>query len=737
MDARAPKSKLLKPLSDEAFQDTVRLECEQAVDWIESNISQIRQLAETYYQGGTSLKSERGRSSLIVSTVRDTIHGILPSIGRIFCQTDIVGEFSSDDEEDEQMCKEQTLYVNGVFNKYEGYTALIMATTNALKSRIGVVKVQLERRLVGSHQRTQLLDEDSMQELMFDVQSGMAQITELSEPQMDPATGESLGQQAVITKQSYRNKWLLTPLAPEELIIDSEATSLDNCRIVGIRRDMPVWEAMDLLELGYDDLVSLASSESDMLTTEKYNRLRFDPKAYSDLESTDPTAKRILVTEGWLRCDADGDGIAELRHIICGGINYKILIDETVPFIPLSIFVVDLQPNVFFPISLAEDMIQDQDGMTSITRSIMDNVALVNQPRTAINENMVNLEDAKNTEIGAIIRTKAIGQIEELVTPFTAGQTLPVLEYLQQNSEARSGVTKLSQGVDPNALQSTSRIASNAAVTGGDARIEMMARNIAETGMKNLFLTILRTAMYELKGKQSIKTPQGYKQINPQFWHDQITVDVNVGTGNGRIEEKQQTLTGMAAVQQEIIKMLGPANPLCSWDNLRNTYKHLLRLSGIKNVGDFFPFVDPKVVQQLDAQQKQAAAQQNQNPPPPDLVGAAKVKAQSDMQINQAKIAAQTQGDIQKMQAQMQQHFTQMQKEQEQTLATLSQKHDMEMASLRAEMTTKLTIAAWSDDQKRDAANQQYAVDAKKVALDNETKLQVARENASNQVGAE
>jgi predicted transcriptional regulator len=107
------------------------------------------------------------------------------------------------------------------------------------------------------------------------------------------------------------------------------------------------------------------------------------------------------------------------------------------------------------------------------------------------------------------------------------------------------------------------------------------------------------------------------------------------------------------------------------------------------------------------------------------------------MQINQAKIAAQTQGDIQKMQAQMQQHFTQMQKEQEQTLATLSQKHDMEMASLRAEMTTKLTIAAWSDDQKRDAANQQYAVDAKKVALDNETKLQVARENASNQVGAE
>jgi hypothetical protein len=194
---------------------------------------------------------------------------------------------------------------------------------------------------------------------------------------------------------------------------------------------------------------------------------------------------------------------------------------------------------------------------------------------------------------------------------------------------------------------------------------------------------------------------------------------------------------GVAGAQQEVIKLLGPANPLCGWENLRNTYKHLLRLSGIKNVGDFFPFVDPKVVKQVDDQQKQAAAAANQNPPPPDLVGAAKVKAQADTMINDAKIKAQTNADIQKMQAEMAQHFTQMKKEQEQTLATLMQKHTLEMTSLKAEMTTKLAIAAWADDQKRDEANQKFAVDSKKVELDNQTKLQVAKENASNQVGAE
>jgi hypothetical protein len=735
MDALTPRKTLLKPLSDEEFQQTVSLECDNAVDWIDSNISNIRRLAEDYYQGKTSIPAEKGRSNIIVTTVRDTIHQVLPSIGRIFCQTDTTGEFSSDDEEDEQICKEMTLFVNGVFNKYEGYSCLITATTNALKSRVGIVKVDLEKKLVGSHQRTQNLSEDELKELMFEVQMGDVIITELSDPQMDPMSGVDMGRQAVLTRKSYRNKWLLTTIAPEELLVDSEATSVEDARLIGIRRELPIWQAMRLLDLSFDDLSKMTTDDGSSLKNERNSRLGYDPTSFSENGVNDQTTKHVLITEAWMRVDADGDGIVELRHLICGGPTYEILVDEVVQFVPLAIFKIDLQPNVFFPISLAEDLIQDQDALTIITRSILDNVALVNQPRTAINENMVNLEDAKNTEIGAIIRTKATGQIEELVTPFTAGNTLPVLEYLHQNSEARSGVTKLSQGLDPNALQSTSRIAANAAVMGSDSRLEMMARNIAETGMKNLFLTILRTAMYQLTSKQSIKTPQGYKQVNPAFWHDQINININVGLGNGRIEEKQQTLMGVAAVQQEIIKLLGPANPLSGWENLRNTYKLLLRLSGIKNVSDFFPFVDPQVINQLDQQQKQMAAQASQNPPPPDLVGAAKVKAQSDMQINQAKIAAQTQGDIQKMQAEQQMKFADMQKETQKTIAEMQQKHQLEMTSLRSEMITKMTIAGWQVDQKRDEANQKFATDAAKAQLDAQTKVDVARENATNQVG--
>ena len=753
MDMRNPdrKSVDLKPLTTEELQSVVSWEVGRSVDWIESNISDIRQKCETYYMGGTAQVSERGRAQVTISTVRDTIHAILPSIGRIFTQTDVVGEFSSDDEEDEQMTQDETLFCNGIFNKFGGYKAMIQATTDAMKSRIGVVKVDLERVKVASHQKSEMMDDEELEELQEEVQLGNIIITEISDPMdqempgmappgMEGAESEMpdllsmmapqpppppMLRQVTMTRHVMRNKWTLSPLAPEDFIVDSSATEIENARLVGVRRNMAIYEAMSSLGLLYDDLKDQSSDDTSALENEKFNRLRYDTSDWDSNTSVDPTAKTVLITELWMRIDADGDEVAELRHFICAGVNYEILVDEVVHFVPLAVFMTDLQPHVFFPISLTEDMIQDQDVMTSITRSIVDNVAFVNSPRTAINETQVNLEDAKNTEIGAMIRVKSMGQIEELATPFVAGQTLPILQYLHENSEQRSGVTKLSQGLDPNALQSTSRIASNAMVTGSDARIEMMARNIAETGMKELFVAILRTAMYHLKGKQSIRTPSGYKFINPALWHDQINVNINVGLGNGRIEEKQVTLQGMAGVQQEIVKMMGMNNPLCGWTNLRNTYKTILRLSGIKNVGDYFPFVPDEQLKAFEQQmeQKNAEAAKSQQPSAPDLVGAAKVKAESDIQVNQAKIMAQQQADIMKMQ-----------KEQQELIATMQQKHELDMTAMRADMQTKLTIAGWSDDQKRDAANQKFAVDSKKVELDNETKRQVARENASNQV---
>ena len=43
---------------------------------------------------------------------------------------------------------------------------------------------------------------------------------------------------------------------------------------------------------------------------------------------------------------------------------------------------------------------------------------------------MVNMDDMLNNEIGAIVRVKQAGAIQEMSVPFVAGTTLPALQYM-------------------------------------------------------------------------------------------------------------------------------------------------------------------------------------------------------------------------------------------------------------------------------------------------------------------
>lgn len=726
-------------------QNAVRIYCDNAVGWIESHISDARILGEAYYEGQTRLVPTPGRSKVTVSVARDAIKSVMTSIGRVFTQTDTIAEFASDDEIDQAVCKEMTLYTNNVFHKYGGYVSLMEAATDALKSRVGIVLVRLNQKEVKlPNVKPDQYDYDDSG-VFEEIQGGEAEYVQRTAPPLPtqpPPQGAPQPQKPPPKPKEekyYRNAWVLDCVPPETFIIDEYATNIENARLVGIRRLLTISEVIEAtrnLEEKYTEkaftLEELYSEppgdDSSALQNETNRRRHFDMDAYSENPS-ERAAKRILFTEIWIKIDREGDGEAELRHMLCVGPLYTIYYDAPIQCVPVAMFKADLQPHVPFPISMAEDLVQDQDGQTSILRSIIDNVALVNAPRTLINDGITNLEDAKKTDIGSMIRVNGpLDQaMRELATPFAAGETLPVLEYMRTVSESRSGVTKLSQGIDPNALQATSRIAANAAVQGGDARIELICRNLAETGVKSLFTAIVRVAMYEMKGNQSILMPDGqFKQISPKMWHDQVAVNVTVGMGNGKIEEKMGALQQLLAFQADQFKTFGPGNPFVTWDNLRNTQKAILRLAGIKTIQDYLPLVPQQQAQDFQNQQqeKQQAAQNQQNQPAtgsPDVVGAAKVKAEADTQTAQAKIQAQQQSDMAKLQAQ-----------QQNLMAQLQEKHQLEMTDLQNKLQMQMQIASMETDQRRDAANQQYAVDAYKAQMDAQTQQQVAMQNMQN-----
>ena len=678
---------------------------DNAIDFIDSEISDVRQMAERYYRGGTRLSFEPGRSGVVVTKVRDTIQGIIPSIARVFTQSDRVVEFNSTDEEDEKITIQETTFCQSIYNRHGGYQALIGATIDAMKSRVGFVTVDLIKHQDISAAKEQMLLAEDIERLDEDPRSVISEI-EAADEDIDGLPVFK----AMVGRIIPRNKWDLRVRPPESFFIDRSATTLDDARVFGFREIKRRYEAVEM-GISVEEVMSVGGqSDNGTMMSERDTRLGFSSQVGDDEDAADPMSVEILVCEAWMRVDSDGDGIAEFWKFITIGENHKIVSQKQVNYHSVATFRSNLEPNTFFPKSMAEDLIQDQDAITALMRSILDNTALVNSPRTVINENQVNLSDAKNTEIGSIIRAKQMGQIEELVTPFVAGATLPVLQYLEKVSESRSGLTKWSQGIDPDALQSTTKQASMASIQAGDARVEMIARNIAETGMTEMFFAILRTAIYELKGPQSIKINESYEEVDPTTWHDELTVSVNVGMGNGNLEGKTSTLQMVAALQQMMITQFGLTNPISGYVQMRNTIKAQLYLAGIRNINEYFPMVPPEQLAQIDQQMQQQKQQANG-----DQAGMAQVQAWA--QVEREKAQMKQQADM----AKLQQEFTlEMQK--------MQQENKNQMAKLITELKSSMEKTYLEDDRQRDKQAQDHSVAAYKVQLDDQTKKEVAME---------
>jgi hypothetical protein len=289
--------------------------------------------------------------------------------------------------------------------------------------------------------------------------------------------------------------------------------------------------------------------------------------------------------------------------------------------------------------SLAEIVIDDQDAATSILRGILDNVAMTNNPRLAIVEGQVNIDDVMNNEIGAIVRMRQPGVVQDLTVPFVAGQTLGALQYLDSLVETKTGVTRASMGLDPDAMQSTTKAAVTATVQAAAGQVEVMVRNLAD-GVKDLFGIMLRLYSKNVDEDQMMRLNGAFIPVDPRVWDStSMDISINVGLGTGREEEKMMGLNQALQMQTMVYQTYGPQNGLVSMTNIRNTLADLLAATGIRNADRYFAPITPEIEAQMLQAQQQAQAQQGPAADPnAAFLQAEQIKAQVKMQSDTAKL---------------------------------------------------------------------------------------------------
>jgi hypothetical protein len=642
-------------MDDKDFQSLINDHMVDAVNYYDTEYSMDRAETLDYYLGEPFGNEVENRSQVVATEVSDTIEYIMPQLMKVFQSSDKFAHFVARQPEDIEAAEQATDLVNYVMNNdNNGFVNIYNWFKDSLLFKIGVLKVFWEENIQTVEESYQDLSEDELTILMDDEDIEIvSQSTNEISVGVNEETGEiELDEQMDIEeiapsenqvplavtydvevkrrKNSGRVKIMNVP--PEEFLFSRRSVSLETADFVAHRSSMKVG---DLVDLGYDYDTVLSKSGYNEIDNEAEVQQRFqDVEAGTRHDSkNDPTMHECLVTEIYMRADYDGDGIPELRRVLCIGEDNFILENESFDHIPFCILSPILMPHRMIGRSVAE-MVKDLQLIKStILRQLLDNMYLTNNSRVGVVEGQVNLEDLLSARPGNIVRMRAPGMVQPLAVPQIGQSGFNMLEYIDQVRDQRTGFSKASLGLDPKVLQSTTAQAVNSTIQGAQLKTEMIARVFAETGCKDLARIVLLLCQKHMMKSRVIRIRNEYVDVDPRGWDNEFDISVDVGLGNGKEEEKLQMLLQIAGKQEQLIQTLGMSNPVVKPSQYVNTLAKIIEMAGFKDTSQFFNSAEE--IDQVLTQQQQAQAQASGEQ------GAMAMQSNLDMQKLQADIALQ------------------------------------------------------------------------------------------------
>ena len=618
-----------------------------------------------FYLGEPFGNEVEGRSSVVSTEVADTVEAIMPNLMRVFTANDKYVRFSPRTAEDMERAEQVSDYVNYIINHdNEGYKILYNWFKDALLFRLGIVKYFYEEEENVTEEEYNGLDENELAVLLAnpDIEVVEQQETVLNSYMEDDGTvvplESSYDLSVRVTERKGKIKVINVP--PEEFLVNRRATSLEDAYFVAHRTTMTV---SDLVAMGYDrEEVEAHAGLSDLdVDEERTNRFQ-DLEANTGTDAADPTLREVVYYECIMKVDYDGDGIAERRRICAiGSEGTHILHNEPFDHVPFAVVSPVLMPHRLIGRSIY-DMTEDLQVIKStLMRQYLDSVYTSTLPRMVAVEGQVNLDDLLEGTAGGIIRARQPGMVQAISGTPVGGEVRPLMDYLDNIKEQRTGMSKASQGLDANALQSTTASAISATVRGAQVKLESYARTMAETGVKSLFKGILHLVTKYDNKPRIVRLRNNFVPIDPREWTSEFDVVVQVGLGTADDEQKIAFLTQIAAKQEQILMQLGPNNPVVTMAQYVNTLRSIAEIGGFKDADQFF-----SSPQQIQMQQQQQA----QQPPQPNPEVAMKQQQmEAELALKREKMQADIQLERERMTMEMELRRQELQAEAELRMA--------------------------------------------------------------------
>lgn len=598
-----------QPYTDTEMLQTVRIEMERSVGFeYDEELHSQRIMALDFFKGDMAghIQSLPNRSKAVSTDVSNSVETVLPDIMEIFTAGGDVLAFKPVKPGDEDAARQETDYLHHVvFQDNPGFLNLYTGFKDGLLQKTCLFEYQWKKDYFDEE-----LSGKTLQDLLqahasghvFDVKPDPLSTLEGSD-QVDPTAVQLFS----FTVRQDRSKAEYWPHPPEDFSVAPDTVRIPDATYACARYHLRV---QDLIADGYDPEV-VTKLEPYVAEDQREQSARDTAGEHENSPAGDFTnemLREVEVRKHYIRLKDDETDTFNLWCVVTnmdGSVGIPRKVDDNegfklcnrVPRIPFAAGSPYLVPHRFYGLSLADQLIETMKIKTVLTRALLDSSYF------ALNQRFeVSMNDANDYTIADLLRNEPMVPVRskngQAVRPLNSGglsfDAYAALEYFSVQGEQQSGVVRNAQGLNPDTLHDTAKGALTL-MQAAQRRVRMIARVLAETCLKDLFLG-LHAVIRENASQGSITKVNGqWVQVDPTQWGERTSMAIEVGLGASGREQDLASMQALGMDMQNVVTLQGGLNgPLVTAENAYNFMIDKAKLLGRKQPERYW--TDPKTV---------------------------------------------------------------------------------------------------------------------------------------------
>lgn len=603
-----------------------------------NDFSTINRYCLERYLGMPYGDEEDDRSRVLATDTQDVVESDIPSLARVFLGANDIISFESltSDPKEIKEAEEKTIYTNWIVRKQkESFKTNLDFLKDIEIHKMGILKFTYEDKKQIKEQTYKGFSELEWTELIDSLEKSSEELEIIDINGEKPKDKILLTSEDEVTFKIVKNKscFVIKNVPPEKFLISRNSETKEKATLIG---DTGQISKGELIAMGFDkERVKALPRTIDTRKTGELTAARFYNAGGGNVQKfvlNHWTSEEVTYSDLYILIDYDEDGLLERRRFF--KVGEEIFINEIAPIVPYAIASAVPVPHSIIGRGRAELVLQTDRINTVLTRQMLDNIYNVNNGRVVTNPDVTEMDDLLVVRHNGVIRTEGDPQtaVYPLITPFIGNDVLQVIQY-QDSKRAQSTGTMLSnQGLDADKFYNETATRYEGMQNEQTAKIEMVARCIAEIGYRDLYEGLAELIKYNQKDEIEILILGKPMTINPGRWMYESSAHSIVGLGAGDNDTINENLSLLLSIQKDM-KMNGSL--MVDDKKIYNNISRLSKNMGIKSVQDYFndPDVPDEILLSMNEQlraENDALKQQVEEMKNP-LAEAERIKAQADL----------------------------------------------------------------------------------------------------------